>query len=120
MTQSSPPGPLDHPEDGPAGSGRLSPWEQRVLDRLEADLTGSDPDFARRMTRRAGPWTALLRVAPFPVALGWLVWLVGALIVLVVAAALMPATGWALLGLITTLVVLPWLLLCAAATRRED
>jgi hypothetical protein len=115
MAHSSPPGPLDRPDDGHADHGRLSSWEQRVLDRIEDDLTGSDPDLARRMAPRIGPDAALLREA-----LLWLARLVGALVVLIVIATVVPESGWAVLGVVTALVVLPWLLLCATATRRHD
>jgi hypothetical protein len=42
--------------------------------------------------------------------------LVVALTVLVLVGALLPASAWAVLGVVTTLVVIPWLLL--AATER--
>jgi hypothetical protein len=117
MAQTSPPGPQGRSDDGHADRDPLSPWERQVLDRIEGDLTDSDPDFARRMAHRVDLGT----VAP-TLALRWLVLLVGALIVVVVAATLLPASGWAVLGLITTVMVLPWMLLCASATaaRRED
>ncbi len=43
-----------------------------------------------------------------------------ALVTLVVAAVLMPASWWAVLGLLTTLVVIPWMLLRAIERKGFD
>jgi hypothetical protein len=93
----------------------LSPWEERVLAGIEAGIADSDPRFARRMSRgtRASVGAALIPGR-------WLALLPIVLVVPVVAAALVPASAWAVLGLITTLVVLPWLLLCSTEQRRRD
>ena len=97
---------------GPDDRDALSPWERQVLAGIEHDLAASDPGLADRLNRRAavraqrwwplsGPSTCLLVVA---------------LTVLVLVGALLPASAWAVLGVVTTLVVIPWLLL--AATER--
>lgn len=94
---------------GPDDRGSLSPWERRVLADIEHDLATSDPGLADLLNRRAalraqrrwplsGPSTGLLVVA---------------LTVLVLVGALLPASAWAVLGVVTTLVVIPWLLLAA-------
>jgi Protein of unknown function (DUF3040) len=97
---------------GPDDRDALSPRERQVLAGIEHDLAASDPWLADRLNRRAavrsqrwwplsGPSTCLLVVA---------------LTVLVLVGALLPASAWAVLGVVTTLVVIPWLLL--AATER--
>ena len=94
---------------GPDDRDALSPWERQVLAGIEHDLAASDPGLADRLNRRAavraqrwwplsGPSTCLLVVA---------------LTVLVLVGALLPASAWAVLGVVTTLVVIPWLLLAA-------
>lgn len=99
---------------GPNDRDPLSPWERQVLAGIENDLTLSDPRLADEMSRRpsrrarrwwplSGPSTGLLVVA---------------LIVLVPVGALLPASAWAVLGVVTTMVVVPWLLL--AATERNS
>ncbi|WP_219419645.1 DUF3040 domain-containing protein [Pseudonocardia nigra] len=105
MASSSAPGP-----DEPA---ELSSWERRILAGIEEDLTSDDPRFVQAMrrhrTRRAPDW--------WPVSLRCTVLLVAGLVVLVVAATLVPASWWGLLGLITTVVLVPWILFCATEKR---
>ncbi len=97
---------------GPEDRDALSPWERQVLAGIEHDLAASDPGLAEMLNGRAavrsqrwwplsGPSTGLLVVA---------------LTVLALVGALLPASAWAVLGVVTTLVVIPWLLL--AATER--
>jgi hypothetical protein len=43
-----------------------------------------------------------------------------ALLLLVLVGALVPASSWAILGLTTTLVVVPWILLCVIEHGRSD
>jgi hypothetical protein len=94
---------------GPEDRDGLSPRERRLLADIEHDLAASDPGLADTLNRRAavrsqrwwplsGPSTCLLIVA---------------LTVLVLVGALLPASAWAVLGVVTTLVVIPWLLLAA-------
>jgi hypothetical protein len=98
---------------GPEDRGALSPREREVLAGIEHDLAASDPGLAELLNRRAavraqrwrwplsGPSTGLLVVA---------------LTLLALVGTLLPASAWAVLGVVTTLVVIPWLLL--AATER--
>jgi hypothetical protein len=103
---------------GPDDFEALSPWERQVLSDIEHDLAASDPRLAekiekmqdRRMRRRPEWWPMSARCT---------VLLVPALLVLLMAASLVPASWSPLLGLITTLVMVPWLLLCANDNRRE-
>jgi hypothetical protein len=104
-------GPDDQPDDARSDSGRhrprstpLTPREQRVLDRIEDDLTSSDPGLASRMAREG-----LARAAPSPAG-PRIRMITAAVLVLVISAQLTPS-GWALLAVIVTLVVLPGLLL---------
>jgi hypothetical protein len=94
---------------GPDDRGSLSPRERRVLAGIEHDLAASDPGLADLLNRGAalraerwwplsGPSTGLLVVA---------------LTVLALVGTLLPASAWAVLGVVTTLVVIPWLLLAA-------
>jgi Protein of unknown function (DUF3040) len=102
MTTSSTPGHDDH--------DALSEWERRVLAGIERDLAASDPRLVRELNRRrpyrsAPPWR------PLSVPATGL--LIAGLLVLVLVGALLPASAWAILGVVTTLVVVPWLLLAA-------
>jgi hypothetical protein len=101
MSTSSNPLPDDH--------GGLSRRERQVLAEIEHDLAASDPrlvhEFSsprRHATRRwwllSAPTTGLLFVG---------------LLVLAIVGALLPASWWAVLGVVTALVVIPWLLLAA-------
>jgi hypothetical protein len=88
----------------------LSPWERQVLAEIEDDLLVSDPRLARAIGRRdplpAPRW--------WPISVRSAVLLLVAQVVLIVAAAVTPASRWPLLGLITAVVVVPWILLCAS------
>jgi Flp pilus assembly protein TadB len=107
MTASSNPGPDDN--------DALSAWERQALERIEDDLTASDPRLAHRFRRR-GPRTARW----WPLSLRSTALLFVALLFLVVAGALLPSSWWAFLGLITTLVIIPWILLAAVERQRTD
>ena len=78
-------------------------------------MTSSDPGLADAM-RRAQPRARRWWPLPGP-STGLLV--VG-LIVLVPVGAQLPAPAWAVLGIITALVVVPWLLLAAIERNRSD
>jgi hypothetical protein len=89
---------------GPHESAPLSPREQKILAAIETELLCSDPDLHPRMRAlaigRGRAWAARgHRVTA------------GVVLLLVVVAVLPPA--WlAILGLVLTLGVLPWFLLC--------
>jgi hypothetical protein len=111
MSTSSNPGPDDH--------DALSAWERRVLADIEEDLSATDPGLAHAMARRPRvPSRAEVRW--WPMSLRSTLLLFVALALLIVAAALVPASWSALLGLITTVVIIPWLLLSAIERRRPD
>jgi hypothetical protein len=109
MTASSTPGHDDH--------DALSEWERRALAGIERDLAASDPRLVRRFSRprrhRSEP-----RWWPLTVPTTGLL-LVG-LLVLAVVGSLLPASWWAVLGLVTTIVVVPWLLLAVTEKNGWD
>jgi fatty acid desaturase len=101
MPTSPPPNPDDH--DG------LSPWERQVLARIEDDLVTTDPRLADEMHHRTS--ASVVRWWPLTARSTFL--LIVALFVLAAVGALVPAAWWAVLGPVTTLVVVPWLLFAA-------
>jgi hypothetical protein len=106
---------MTRPSD-PDDHDALSPWERQVLARIEGDLASSDPRLAEKMSRRAARRTP--RSWPLSARSTGLLLIV--LTVLVVAGALVPASWWAVLGLVTILVVVPWLLLAATEKGQSD
>jgi len=98
MTAPSAPGPHEAP--------RLSSRQQRILAGIEGDLTATDPALAHTMT-----WPAGIR-GWWPISLAQSGSLVIGLLVLMIAAVLLPASWWALLAALTVLLVIPWMLLC--------
>jgi len=89
---------------GPHEPAPLSPREQKILAAIETELLCSDPDLHLRMRALAiGParsWAARgHRVA-------------AAVVLLLLVIAVLPPVWLAVLGLVLTLGVLPWLLLC--------
>jgi hypothetical protein len=94
----------------------LTSRERRVLAGIEQDLAESDPRLAKEMSNQGhrpapGFW-------PLSVPSTGLLFLV--LLVLVLVGAFVPASWWAVLGVVTTLVVVPWLLLAATEKQRHD
>jgi hypothetical protein len=87
---------------GPDDAMPLSPREKQILTAIEDEEWRCDPEFAvhmatsgaRRGRSAGGPGTA-----------------VAAVLLLFVVATVLPPTGRAVLGLVLTLGVLPWLLL---------
>jgi hypothetical protein len=98
----------------PDDSVTLSPREKRLLASIEDELWSSDPEFGLHMTTggatgREWSWTADSYGAAAA----------GVLLFLVVAAVLPPS--WrAVLGLVLTLGVLPWLLLRAIGRNTRE
>ncbi|TWF76989.1 DUF3040 family protein [Pseudonocardia hierapolitana] len=110
MTASSTPG-HDDPD-------ALSEWERRTLAGIERDLAASDPRLDQRLSR---PWR--YRSAPprwWPLSVPTTGLLLVGLLVLVVVGSLLPASWWAVVGLVTTLVVVPWLLLAVTEKNGWD
>jgi hypothetical protein len=103
MTTSSTPDHDDH--------DALSEWERRMLAGIERELTASDPRLVRELTRRRR-----YRSAPrwWPLSVPSTGLLIVGLLVLVLVGALLPASAWAIIGVVTALVVVPWLLLAAS------
>jgi hypothetical protein len=88
----------------------LSCRERRVLADIENDLAASDPRGADEMGRRSSLPTRRW----WPLSARCTVLL---LLVLLVASVLVPASRWPALGVIKTVVVLSWILLCASEQR---
>ncbi|QYN36179.1 DUF3040 domain-containing protein [Pseudonocardia sp. DSM 110487] len=109
MTASSTPGHDDH--------DALSEWERRALADIERGLIASDPRLVRELSRRRR-----YRSAPrwWPVSVPTTGLLLAGLLVLVLVGELLPASWWAVLGLVTVLVVVPWLLLAATEKNGWD
>ncbi|WP_219419947.1 DUF3040 domain-containing protein [Pseudonocardia nigra] len=101
---------------GPGDLDALSSWERQVLAGIEADLAAGDPCLAQEMSscvrRSTAEW--------WPLSARCTVLLFVVLVVLVLVGALVPASWRAVLGLITTIVVVPWILLCAIEHARSD
>ena len=90
----------------PDESSGLSAQEKRILAAIEYDLLVADPTLARHLEcadwPRAGTrWRAAARHGAL---------LIAALIVLILAAAALPSSGWQVLGLLTALLLVPWIL----------
>ena len=91
---------------GPDEPPELSAREKKILQGIEDDILTADPTLARQMTRAAGPlprsaWRATARHGAL---------LLAALIILITAAAVLPPTWWGVLGLLTALLLVPWIL----------
>ncbi len=89
---------------GPDDTPPLSPREKRILAKIEDDLRNSDPEFTMRMTATA---TRLGR----PSAADGYGNAAASILLFLVLSAVLPPSGRAVLWLVLTLVVLPWLLL---------
>lgn len=125
-----PPDPDDQPDEATSsGEGRrrspggrrgpppvpLTAYEQQALESIADDLAVADPDLTARMARRRGTgW------GPSPLSVRSLVWLVVGLGVLVLAAKVIPTSGWAVLGLVTVIVIVPWLVLATTGPPRRS
>ena len=101
---------------GPDEPGELSAREKKILEGIEDDMVTADPRLARQMTRAAWPeagtrWWLAVRHGAF---------LIAALIILVIAAAVLPPTWWGVLGLLTTLLLVPWILLFPTNRSHRD
>ena len=89
---------------GPDEPAELSAREKKILEGIEDDILTADPTLARKMTRtaRPKPGSRWCRHGAL---------LLAALIILIIAAAVLPPTWWGVLGLLTTLLLVPWILL---------
>ena len=101
---------------GPDESGGLSAGEQKVLAEIEYDLFVADPTLARHLECADWPRAGIrLRAAVRHGAL-----LITALIILIIAATAVPAGWWTALGLLTTLLLVPWILLFPTNHPNQD
>ena len=101
---------------GPDESGGLSAGEQKVLAEIEYDLFVADPTLARHLECADWPRAGTrLRAAVRHGAL-----LITALIILIIAATAVPAGWWTALGLLTTLLLVPWILLFPTDHPNQD
>jgi hypothetical protein len=95
----------------PDSSDPLSAREQRILASIENDLAGTDPGLAKAMADDGWTriWSSPLgHLTPRGVLTGT--------VLLLAPGALMPASWWAVVGLLVVFVGLPWLVL--GVTRR--
>jgi Flp pilus assembly protein TadB len=90
---------------GPDDPGGLSPSERKILAGIENDIHTTDPSLSRRLTDAYRGGTRLRALARHGALL------VAALVVLMVAAAVLPTHLMGLLALLTTLLLVPWILL---------
>lgn len=95
--------PASSPDEQPALSAR----EREILAGIEHDLDRSAPGLAREM---AGPLTAAPPVPAGVVEAGFGIL---SLFVVLAAAGLVPAVVWALLAVIGSMIVVPWVMLRA-------
>ena len=98
-----------YPRD-PMEPGGLSRYEKKILAAIEQEIQTTDPTLARHMAHRKRlttrtPWRAAVRHGTL---------LLTALIVLIIAAALLPPGSGLVLGLLTTVLLVPWILLFPA------
>jgi peptidoglycan/LPS O-acetylase OafA/YrhL len=101
---------------GPDESGGLSAHEQKVLAAIEYDLFVDDPTLARHLECADWPRAGIRpRAAVRHVAL-----LIIALIILIIAATAVPADWWGALGLLATLLLVPWILLFPSDHPNQD
>ena len=90
---------------GPDDPDGLSPYERKILAGIEDEIHTTDPTLARQLAnadRRGVKVRAVARHGAL---------LVAALIVLMVSAVVLPTHLMGLLALLTTLLLVPWILL---------
>ena len=95
------------PDSGPDEPRALSPREREILAGIEHDLDTSAPGLAREM---AQPVTAAPPVPAGAVEAGFLIL---SLFVVLAVAGLVPGVVWALLAVIGSMIVVPWVMLRA-------
>jgi hypothetical protein len=105
-----PPPPASGPDEPPA----LSRREREILAGIEHDLDASAPGLAREMAR---PTTAAPPVLAGVVEAGFLIL---SLFVVLAVAGLVPGVVWALLAVIGSMIVVPWVMLWAFEKLERD
>ena len=101
---------------GPDEPGELSAREKKILEGIEDDMLTADPTLAHQMTRAAWPkpgarWRAAARHGAL---------LIAALVILIIASAILPPTWWGVLGLLTIVLLVPWILLFPTNRSHRD
>jgi Flp pilus assembly protein TadB len=99
---------------GPDDPGRPSPHERKILAGIEDEIHTTDPTLARRLTDADRRGTKLRAVARHGALL------VAALVVLMVSAVVLPTHLMGLLALLTTLLLVPWILLFPKDHSRKE
>jgi hypothetical protein len=90
---------------GPDESRALSAREQAILAGIERDLVASSPALAREMTR------LITHTPPVPAGVVEAGFVVISLFLVLAVSGLVPGTVWAVLAVIGTMVVVPWMML---------
>jgi Flp pilus assembly protein TadB len=98
-----------HPRD-PEEPGELSSREKKILAAIEQEIQTTDPTLARHMARRK----RLKTRTPLRAAVRHGTLLIIALVILIVATAVLPPDSWIIMGLLTTVLLVPWILLFPA------
>jgi hypothetical protein len=102
------------PAPGPDEPRALSAREREILAGIEHDLDSSTPGLAREMAR---PMTA---VPPVPAGVVEAGFLILSLFVVLAVAGLVPGVVWALLAVIGSMIVVPWVMLRAFEKFERD
>jgi hypothetical protein len=95
------------PASGPDEPRALSAWERARLADIEHELEASAPELARQLAR---PMTRTAAVSERAVHGGLLVL---ALFLLLAVAGLIPAEVWAVLAVLGSMILVPWVMLRA-------
>ena len=99
---------------GPNDPGGLSPYERKILAGIEDEIHTTDPTLARRLANAGRSGTKLRAVARHGALL------VAALVVLMVSAVVLPTHLMGLLALLTSLLLVPWILLFPKDHSRQE
>ena len=91
----------------PEEPGELSSREKEILAAIEQEIQTTDPTLARHMARRK----RLKARTPLRAAVRHGTLLIIALVILIVATAVLPSDSWIIMGLLTTVLLVPWILL---------
>jgi len=102
---------------GPDGPRELSAREKKILAEIEYDLLVADPTLVRHLECAHWPRTRTRRRA----IARHCALLIAALIILIIAAAsAVPSGWWGSLGVLTTVLLVPWILLFPTDHPNQD
>ncbi len=93
---------------GPDESRALSARERKILADIEHDLDASSPTLARQMAS-----LTTTRTPPVPAGVVDAAFLIVSLFLVLAVAGLVPGVVWALLAVIGSMIVVPWVMLRA-------